>query len=258
MIANDRGFEPGLVSVVIPTFDSAETIEETIRSATRQTFRPIEILVSDDCSRDGTVRVAESLSADSDVPIRIIRAAENGGPAISRNRALEAALGQYVAFLDSDDKWRPTKISKQVDYMEETGAAITHTAYTRIRGGKDTSEKVVSAKQRVHYRDLLKSNFIGMSTAVVDRNQVGDIRLPALRMRQDYALWMTLGRAGWISHGLTEVLTEYSVRSGSLSSNPVTSLSYTWQVFKDYSGLPALLAFWYFLVNASNAVRKRL
>ena len=93
------------VSVVIPTYNRARWLRDAIRSALQQTHRPLEVLVVDDGSTDDTGR----LCADMGPPVRHILQ-EHSGAAVARNRGLEEARGEYVAFLDSDDLWQPRKL----------------------------------------------------------------------------------------------------------------------------------------------------
>ena len=101
--------EPGLVSIVIPAYNRAHLIGETLRSALDQTYRPIEIIVVDDGSADDTRRVAESFGP----LVRCVRQA-NAGVAAARNRGFAEARGEFVALLDSDDLWLPWKLEAQV------------------------------------------------------------------------------------------------------------------------------------------------
>lgn len=104
--------EPGLVSIVIPAYNRAHLIGETLRSALEQSYRPIEIIVVDDGSSDDTRGVAEGFGA----PVRCVRQA-NGGVAAARNRGFAEARGEFVALLDSDDIWLPWKLEAQVQIL---------------------------------------------------------------------------------------------------------------------------------------------
>lgn len=104
-----------LVSVIIPAYNAAGFIAETLESVVGQTYRPLEIIVVDDGSRDGTPEVVERFA---DQGVRLIRQ-ENAGPSAARNRGIAAATGAYIAFLDADDLWLPEKIGRQVEIMEQ-------------------------------------------------------------------------------------------------------------------------------------------
>lgn len=116
---HDPGGASPLVSVVIAAYNAADFIEDTCRSAMRQTYSALEIIVVDDGSTDRTADLVETLAA-SDPRIRVIRQ-QNLGVAAARNRAIALAAGEFIAPLDADDVWDPTKIARQVMRLQEAG-----------------------------------------------------------------------------------------------------------------------------------------
>ena len=112
--------EEAVVSVVIAAYNAAGFIEDTCRSAMRQTYRALEIIVVDDGSTDATSAVVAALAA-TDPRIRLIRQ-QNLGVAAARNRGIASASGEFIAPLDSDDMWDPTKIARQVEALQQAGA----------------------------------------------------------------------------------------------------------------------------------------
>ncbi|MGX9991481.1 glycosyltransferase family 2 protein [Rhizobium sp. WSM1274] len=105
-----------LVSVVIPAFNAARFVERTLRSAGRQTYRNLEIIVVNDGSTDDTAKVVEQVALE-DSRIRLLSTA-NRGVAAARNTGIQASTGRFLAFLDADDLWHQTKIEKQVNALE--------------------------------------------------------------------------------------------------------------------------------------------
>jgi glycosyltransferase involved in cell wall biosynthesis len=108
------------VSVVIPAYNCAATIGQTLKSVQDQTFADWEVLVGDDASTDDTVAQVEALG---DLRIRALPAEQNGGPAAARNRALRHASGDFVAFLDADDWWLPNYLERQVGRFDTENAS---------------------------------------------------------------------------------------------------------------------------------------
>lgn len=102
------------VSLIIPVYNAEVTLPNTLRSITGQTFRDFEVIFIDDASTDGSPAVMEQFSANSDQPVRIIRQAENRGVAAARNCGLEAASGDWLAFVDADDTLEPTALETAV------------------------------------------------------------------------------------------------------------------------------------------------
>ncbi len=107
-----------LVSVVIPTYNRAHSIAESVHSVLRQTFTDFELIVVDDCSRDDTTKMLESIT---DLRLRVLSHDTNRGANAARNTGIHAAAGTYVAFQDSDDEWLPSKLEKQLAAMQEFG-----------------------------------------------------------------------------------------------------------------------------------------
>ncbi|KKZ84123.1 glycosyl transferase (plasmid) [Rhizobium phaseoli Ch24-10] len=116
---DDRGdtfcSDQPLVSVVIPAFNASTYIERTLRSAMRQTYAALEIIVVNDGSTDDTAKLVRRV-AMSDSRIRLL-STSNRGVAAARNTQIDASSGRFVAFLDADDLWHPTKIEKQVNAL---------------------------------------------------------------------------------------------------------------------------------------------
>lgn len=117
------------VSVVIPTHDRRRRLLEAVESVREQTFRDLEILVVDDASNDGT---AEAVAAIGDERIRLLRHARNRGASAARNTGIEEARGEWIAFLDSDDRWHPTKLARQMEVIQESPPDVGH-IYTGLR-----------------------------------------------------------------------------------------------------------------------------
>ncbi len=106
------------VSVIIPTYNRAPTIERALRSAQGQTFEDIEIFICDDASTDSTKKVIQPY-LKKDARIKWLSSPKNQGPGAARNLGMKVAQGEYIAFLDSDDEWLPDKLAKQVERMEK-------------------------------------------------------------------------------------------------------------------------------------------
>lgn len=115
------GRAPGLVSVIIPTYDRERRLARAIASVTAQSHAAWELIVVDDASTDGT---AEMVRALGDPRIRLIRHDRNAGVATARNTGMKAARGDFIAFLDSDDTWRPDKLKLQLDLLHRRGPAV--------------------------------------------------------------------------------------------------------------------------------------
>ena len=126
-----------LVSVIIPTYNRADTIGEAIDSVIEQTYSEIEIIVIDDGSRDNTSQILENYGDK----IRVVHQA-NSGVSASRNRGIKIAVGEFLAFLDSDDLWLPTKLSRQIDMLKRTDSSIPCCICDTILHGKTGKKRL--------------------------------------------------------------------------------------------------------------------
>ena len=111
----------GLVSIIMPSWACAEYIGKSISSVQSQTYKNWELLIQDDCSTDGTIEVVQTMNK-KDSRIKYECNSKNSGAAITRNNALKRAKGRWIAFLDSDDLWKPDKLEKQLCCAQQTGA----------------------------------------------------------------------------------------------------------------------------------------
>ncbi|OIP92503.1 MAG: glycosyl transferase [Syntrophobacteraceae bacterium CG2_30_61_12] len=182
---------PG-VSVVIPTFNRAHLVAEAIRSVLAQTLPPLEIIVVDDGSRDAT---SEGLAAFGP-KIRVIRQ-EHRGVSATRNAGIAAARGTWLALLDSDDLWRPTKLEAQIRYLEQhPDLLLCQTEELWLRHGRRLNPKSYHRKPSGYcFQKLLERCLVSPSALLIQRrllDRIGgfDETLPAC---EDYDLWLRLG-----------------------------------------------------------------
>ena len=243
------------VSVVMPVYNAADTVAQSMRSVLAQTHAGVELVVVDDCSHDGSAVVIDRI-ASNDSRVVTLRLPCNGGVAAARNAGIEAASGDYIAFLDSDDWWHPRKLEIQLAHMREAGARVSYTGYQRVdEDGRPLS--TVRPPTSVRYADMLKSNRIGNLTGLYDRT-LGEARFQRVG-HEDYVFWLQMvRRAGWAVCAVhPEPLAFYLVRAGSLSADKFKAARWQWHIYREIEGLGWLSACRYFLHYASNALAKR-
>ena len=243
------------VSVVMPAYNAAPTLYASMASVLAQSHANLELLVIDDASTDATPEmIAEAAARDPRVvPIRQPR---NAGVAAARNAGLEASTGTHIAFLDSDDRWRPEKLRMQLAHLRATGATIGYTAYRRFDERGDTLS-VVRPPDAVGYADMLKSNRIGNLTGLYDR-AIGDGRFEKIG-HEDYVFWLSMVRKAGRAHRVPtdEPLADYLVRDGSLSADKRKAAKWQWNIYRNVERLGRVRSAWYFAHYAAIAVAKR-
>ena len=247
------------VTVVTPTWNSSKYIRETIKSVQAQTYQNWEMIIVDDSSTDNTIELVKEIS-EKDARIRLIEQKENQGAAVARNIAVQKGTGRYVAYLDSDDRWKPRKLERQVQFMKEKGCSFSCTSYEVIDSTGKSMNKVVYMLDKVDYKGFLTNNLLQTVGIMVDTNKVRKkyLEMPNIRRRQDAATWMQILKAGYPCYGLHEVLAEYRRTPNSLSSNKLKAAIGTWKLYRRIERLPFLFSCYCFLRYAFLAVWKRI
>lgn len=240
------------VSIISPLYNSERFLPRLLCSVKNQSFQDWELIFVDDCSTDKTVEVARAL-ASGDSRIKIIRLLSNSGAAVARNAGIEVARGRYIAFLDSDDAWLPSKLERQIDFMKANDIAFSYCAYEKINEDGTVIGRV-GVPPKVSYHGLLKVCVIGCLTAMYDTEKVGKIYMPLIRKRQDLGLWLRILKVIPYAYGLQEVLAQYRVRSDSISANKMGAARYTWKLYREHERLPLLKAIYYFSFYAVNGI----
>lgn len=213
----------------MPSYNSLSFIEQSIRSIIKQTYLNWELLVTDDCSTDGTWKLLKKY-AERDNRIRIFRLNENSGAGVARNNSIKHAKGRYIAFCDSDDQWKPNKLEVQLSFMQKNKSVLSYTSYSVISEEGSLIGDVV-AKPYVDHKIMLRNNYIGCLTAMYDTHQLGKVYMPEIRKRQDWALWLSILKKTDKAHGVTESLALYRDRSDSISASKLNLLKYNWIIY---------------------------
>jgi len=246
-----------MVSVIMPAFNSEGFIETAIKSVLSQTYNNLELIIYDDASGDNTIKTAID-AAGSDRRVKIIKGTVNGGVANARNKAIDMASGRYVAFLDSDDIWKPNKLNIQIQFMKKHECALSYTSYGYINEfGKPHSDKLAPIKENADYKLLLKDNFIGMLTVVIDREKTGEIAFSSDR-HEDLILWLSFAKKGHSMKGLNQSLALYRVSGESLSGNKFKAALWRWRIYRQIEKLNILQSLWYMTFYMTNSILKRI
>ncbi len=225
---------PGLVSVIMPTWNSEKYVQESIASVLNQTYKNLELIITDDASTDKTPQILQSFQ-EKDGRIRLILNQQNGGAGVTRNCSIRAARGQYIAFLDSDDCWLETKLEKQVNFMQKNKVALCFCPYSTI-DGKGEHLGFISAPKHVSLFNMMCDDKIGFLTAIYDVQLLGKHLMPSQRKRQDYALLLILLRQCKDAYSIPESLAKYRLHEANMSKSKLGLIKFNARTYKNVFG----------------------
>lgn len=225
----------GLVSIIMPSYNTALYIEETIQSVLNQTYPNWELLIVDDCSNDNTDEVLEKIK---DPRIHYLKNEKNSGAAVSRNKALREAKGQWIAFLDSDDLWMPNKLEKQIQFMAENGYAFSYTNYEEIDVNGNKTGVTVTGPKKITKTGMFNYCWPGCLTVMYDAEKVGLIQITDIKKNNDYAMWLKVCKKA-DCYLLDEILGQYRKgRVGSVSTHSIKSMiGWHYRLFREAEGM---------------------
>jgi teichuronic acid biosynthesis glycosyltransferase TuaG len=248
-----------LVSIVVPVYNAARFIDETIKTVLDQTYTNWEILLVDDKSTDESVKIIKPYAA-KDKRIKLFSNKQNSGAAISRNKGIDTAKGRYIAFLDADDLWLPSKLEKQVAFMQKQDCAFSFTGYEFAdKNGKPNGKKV-HVPATITYKQALKNTTISTITVMCDVTKLSKavIHMPNIRRGQDTATWWKILKTIDSAYGLDEVLSYYRRTPNSLSANKYKALKRTWYLYINVEKIHRSLSAYLLILYIINATKRRI
>lgn len=245
-----------LVSIIMPSYKCGQFIVKSIQSVQAQTYQKWELIVVDDCSEDGTVEAVLKLKTQDD-RIKLYQNEKNCGAAVSRNVALRHAQGRWFAFLDSDDLWEPTKLEKQIHFMEENGYAFSYHEYIEIDEQDKELGIYVSGKEHVGKFDMFACCWPGCLSVMYDASKVGLIQINDIKKNNDTALWLKVIRKT-DCYLLKDCLGKYRRRANSITPKPLWQRIWAhYPLFRVGEEMnPIKATFWVFMNVLGNAYKK--
>ena len=243
-----------LISVIMPAYNAEKTLERAVDSVLEQTYPYLELIIVNDCSKDHTLQIAQAY-ADKDVRVRVLTNEKNSGVSQTRHRAVEAAKGEWIAFLDSDDAWAPNKIEKQLALHEKQNAKLIFTGSAFMDADGNPIDWQLHVPETIQYKKLLKQNLISNSSVLVEKacyqkhEAIGD------DMHEDFACWLKMLKSGITAYGIDEPLLIYRISSGSKSGNKLKAARMNWKTYRA-TGLNVFTAAYYMIWYTINGLRK--
>lgn len=234
-----------LVSVIMPSYNSENFIEQSIKSVQEQTYPYWELIIVDDCSQDNSAKIIKEI-AKQDSRIKFIKLKTNSGAAVARNTAIKIASGRYIAFLDSDDLWLKDKLNLQIEFMKKNGLSFTYGSY-RLMDEFNNDMGCFVTKGEITYNSMLKTCSVGCLTAIYDVSQLGKIYMPNADKREDYATWLKILKKIKVTKGCLEPLAIYRRHRKSVSANKIKIAFYQWRFYRDIEKLSWFKSVYYFM-----------
>lgn len=221
-----------LVSIVVPAYNAEKYISQTLDSILAQTYENYEVIAVDDCSGDNTLGILQAYAA-RDSRIHVLKNERNSGVSRTRNFAVEAAGGELIAYLDSDDIWEKSKLEQQVRlFTEKKDAAIIYTGSAFIDCDGKRGNYVMPVPEEMSYKELLKQNRISCSSVLVRREYMLKYKMEGDNMHEDYAVWLRMLRDGAKAYGINQPLLVYRVSASSKSGNKFHAAGMTYKAYK--------------------------
>lgn len=243
-----------LVSIITPSYNSAEFIEETIQSVLDQTYENWEWLITDDLSKDNTVEIIRKYN---DPRIKLLVLEKNRGAGNARNQSLERAQGRYIAFLDSDDYWYPEYLETMTRYMQENNVELVYCNYSRC--DERTMQPILKdflADKIVTFSNLLKTCRLAPVSTMYDTKRAGKFLFPIKSKREDHVMWLNLLKKIPKGYPVQQTLAKYRMRENSVSRKKKNIIKDQYLVYKDFMGFSTLKSLYYTANWAINGFMK--
>ena len=242
-----------LVSIIMPLYNCEGYIRESIESVREQTYKKWELIIVDDASTDKSVDIVKQIMKEES-RICFIGLNKNRGVSNARNIGTEEAKGKFIAFLDSDDLWLPTKLVKQIETMEMENILLSYGSYILI-GANGDSRGIFKAKSKVSYEDMLKTSEIGTLTMVYNTDELEKHYFLEIG-HEDYVMKLEVLKKIDFAKGIIEPLAKYRVTKKSLSRNKFKAAHWQWSIYRDVEKLSFLKSIYYFIFYACNGLKK--
>lgn len=247
-----------LVSIIVPVYNAERFLDDTIKCVLDQTYTNWELILVNDCSKDNSVDVIKKY-AKKDKRIKLINNEVNSRAAVSRNNGIKEASGKYLCYIDADDLWEKDKLEKQVNFMKEKDCAFSFTGYEFADSNGVPNGKKVFIPEKLNYRQALKNTTICTITVMFDMEKLTkeDIYMPNVRSEDTATWWKILKKIDY-AYGLNEILSYYRRGISSSSSNKITAIKQTWNLYRNVEHLNIFYSFYCFCWYAFRAVLRRL
>lgn len=235
-----------LISIITPVYNCEKYIEKAITSVLNQTYQRWEHIIINDNSTDNTFSIIQKY-VQTDKRIISINLKKNVGVANARNIGIGQAIGDYIAFLDSDDQWKAHKLEHHMKYILLNHWQFSYTAYEIVDESDQHIKNIIPAKLNVNYQQLLCTNVIACCTVIVKSDLMKRELFPEIS-HEDYAAWLNiLCKNNLNAYGIPEILSTYRKVKTSISSNKWKTIRWNWRIYYQNQQLGVLKSLKYLI-----------
>ena len=243
------------VEIVLPNYNSAPYLEETINSVISQTFTNWKLTIIDGKSNDETRQILKKYN--NHPKINIIFLEKNKKAGFCRNFAIRNSKSDYIAFIDSDDLWEKDKLLKQLDFMIKNKYYFTYTNYQPfISDKKENKLKEIIPEKFFTFEKFVRNTSIATSAMIIKRSTIGNIKFSNTEICEDYFFKCQILKKINFACCLSENLMKYRIRKGSLQSNKIRNLYWIWYINKNYNKMILFKNFWSIFCISINSIKK--
>jgi teichuronic acid biosynthesis glycosyltransferase TuaG len=225
------------VDVILPNYNKAEFLEESINSVISQTYRNWHLYIIDDYSNDDSPKIINKFSDLKNVTLITLR--KNKGPSFCRNYAMRISKAKYIAFIDSDDSWSKNKLEMQIQFMEKNNLTFTYTDYTPFfeKNGLKKVKRRTFLKDYFNFETFINNSSINTTTMIILRSILGTHRFKKIKLLEDYLFKCKLLKNNNVAKKLDEDLAFYRILTSSRSSQRLRNIYWLWHINKNYNKL---------------------
>jgi glycosyltransferase involved in cell wall biosynthesis len=243
------------VDIILPNYNSAPYLSETIDSIINQSFKNWKLIIVDGNSNEETKKILKKYMTNPN--INIIWLKKNKRAGFCRNLAIRKSQSDYVSFIDSDDIWEKEKLFSQLEFMINNNYYFTYTNYLTFTSSKrnDNLRKIIPEKFFT-FKKFIRNTSIGTSTMIINRFAIGTIKFSNTKICEDYFFKCQILKKIDYAYCFPEDLTKYRIRKNSLQSNKLRNFYWIWYINKEYNKLNSFENFLSILNISINSLRK--
>ncbi len=237
------------IDIILPNFNSSDSIKETIKSIIDQTFKNWKLIIVDDCSDKKTKTILKKFSKNKKIKIFWLK--KNKGAGYCRNYAIKKSKSPYLAFIDSDDIWKKDKLETQLRFMENNNYLFTYTNYETF--GKKI--KFITPAKEYDFKKFINDTSICTSTMIIKRNILKNIEFTNSKICEDYFFKCKILKI-CNAYCLDDFLTKYRIRKNSLQSSSLKNFYWIWRINKEYNKFNFFENFFSLFFISINSLKK--